>query len=140
MATKKKATKKRKPAAKKKAAPKRKTAKKKAAPKKKTAKRKPAKRKASKKKQFFKKENPALRAVDGIHQRQGVRGFCLVEILNKKIQRIVLAATYSRREQALLPSALKGLTSVFGMGTGVPPSQKPPRQYAVLFVFDQKRL
>ena len=26
-----------------------------------------------------------------------------------------------------VPSALRGLTSVFGMGTGVTPSAKPPR-------------
>jgi hypothetical protein len=28
-----------------------------------------------------------------------------------------------------LPSELLGLTAVFGMGTGVPPVQKPPRHY-----------
>ncbi len=28
-----------------------------------------------------------------------------------------------------VPSALKGLTTVFGMGTGVTPSLKPPRNF-----------
>ena len=40
---------------------------------------------------------------------------------------LFLAPAYSPREQAQVPSALKGLTSVFGMGTGVPPSQEAPR-------------
>ena len=36
------------------------------------------------------------------------------------------ATTYSPRACAQVPSALEGLTSVFGMGTGVPPPVWPP--------------
>ena len=32
-----------------------------------------------------------------------------------------------------VPSALKGLTSVFGMGTGVTPSPLPPENFEILF-------
>ncbi len=41
---------------------------------------------------------------------------------------IVPAATYSPRIKIQVPSALSGLTSVFGMGTGVARSQEPPEQ------------
>ena len=35
-----------------------------------------------------------------------------------------------------LPSALAGLTAVFGMGTGVPPLHIPPRHWS-LFIFEK---
>ena len=42
------------------------------------------------------------------------------------------AASYSPRESpSQVPSALEGLTSVFGMGTGVTPPQSPPKPCAV---------
>ena len=47
--------------------------------------------------------------------------------LKTKIEYIVLALAYSHGEQAPLPSALECLTSVFGMGTGVPTPPKAPR-------------
>ena len=40
---------------------------------------------------------------------------------------IILALAYSSRAQAQVPSAMKGLTSVFGMGTGVTLSLEAPR-------------
>jgi hypothetical protein len=41
-----------------------------------------------------------------------------------------LAATYSPTGEPAVPSALWGLTAVFGMGTGVSPTLKPPTTYA----------
>ena len=38
----------------------------------------------------------------------------------------------SRAVSSQVPSALKGLTSVFGMGTGVTPSLSPP-EWVILF-------
>ena len=38
----------------------------------------------------------------------------------------VLAPTYSNHPKWALPSALAGLTAVFGMGTGVPPPPGAP--------------
>ncbi len=35
---------------------------------------------------------------------------------------------------AQVPSALTGLTSVFGMGTGVSPSLSPPKKFAILLL------
>ena len=42
---------------------------------------------------------------------------------------IVLAATYFPRAQAQVSSALEGLTSEFGKGSGVTPPLKPPEQW-----------
>ena len=39
----------------------------------------------------------------------------------------------SRTVTSQVPSALKGLTSVFGMGTGVTPSSLPPEMVSCLF-------
>jgi hypothetical protein len=39
----------------------------------------------------------------------------------------------SQHPRGVVPSALMGLTSVFGMDTGVPPSHRPPRQYCLCF-------
>ncbi len=39
-----------------------------------------------------------------------------------------MAAPYSSTAHAAVPSAKSGLTSVFGMGTGVPHSLELPRQ------------
>ena len=46
---------------------------------------------------------------------------------------MVLAMTYSRNLVRLLPSALKGLTAVFGMGTGVTPSLESPELWHSLY-------
>ena len=46
---------------------------------------------------------------------------------------IVPAATYFPRAQAQVSSALRGLTSEFGMGSGVTLSQEPPEQWRFLF-------
>ena len=40
---------------------------------------------------------------------------------------IILASAYSSGTKVQVPSAMTGLTAVFGMGTGVPPSPKTPR-------------
>ena len=44
------------------------------------------------------------------------------------INRLVLASAYSREPYGSLPSALKGLTAEFGMGSGVTPSLETPGQ------------
>ena len=41
---------------------------------------------------------------------------------------MVLAAAYFPRTHVQVSSALKVLTSEFGMGSGVPPSLEPPEQ------------
>ena len=63
--------------------------------------------------------------------------------MSSKLNYTILATTYSDLAQAKLPSALKSLTSVFGMGTGVPPSLESPRYYnlvIILFVKKTKKL
>lgn len=45
----------------------------------------------------------------------------------------VLTAPYSPTTQVVVPSAKSGLTSVFGMGTGVPHSLELPRQELLIF-------
>ncbi len=50
-------------------------------------------------------------------------GCSAIELLRNKGY---LAATYSPRAHAQVPSALEGLTSVFEMGTGVAPPPLPP--------------
>ena len=61
-------------------------------------------------------------------------------ILNKLISNIfqlkntiVLAATYFPRAQAQVSSALEGLTTEFGMGSGMTPPLKPPEQWCLLY-------
>lgn len=46
---------------------------------------------------------------------------------------IVLAATYFPRAQAQVSSALEGLTTEFGMGSGMTPPLKPPEQWCLLY-------
>ena len=41
-----------------------------------------------------------------------------------------LAASYSSILLCIVPSAMKGLTAEFGMGSGVPPSLLPPSKNA----------
>ena len=43
------------------------------------------------------------------------------------------AATYSPTTEAAVPSALRGLTSGFGMGPGVTPSREPPARSGRLY-------
>ena len=50
-----------------------------------------------------------------LHQKNFKKNKC------NSLNYIILATVYSSRAQAQVPSTLKGLTSVFGMGTGVPP-------------------
>lgn len=45
----------------------------------------------------------------------------------KANKHIILASAYSSGTNVQVPSAMTGLTAVFGMGTGVPPSPKTPR-------------
>ena len=45
-----------------------------------------------------------------------------------------LATSYSPRAYAQVPSALKGLTSVFGMGTGVTPSLSSPDKVFISYL------
>ena len=47
---------------------------------------------------------------------------CSVGLSNEKAGDVVLSHTISRA----VPSALRGLTTVFGMGTGVTLAAKPP--------------
>ena len=44
---------------------------------------------------------------------------------------MVPAPAYSPRAYAQVPSALKGLTSEFGMGSGVSPSLEPPELWCL---------
>lgn len=53
-----------------------------------------------------------------------------------------LAATYSPTLLCAVPSAMKGLTSEFGMGSGISPSPMPPSkiwQMRESFLTDLKR-
>ena len=49
--------------------------------------------------------------------------------LFKQKNTIVLAATYFSRVKTQVSSALKSLTSVFGMGTGITSSLEPPERW-----------
>ena len=49
--------------------------------------------------------------------RKIIRGLVMSPLKN-----LILATTYSPGPEGRVPSALKGLTAVFGMGTGVTPS------------------
>ena len=56
-------------------------------------------------------------------------GFVVFDIYIPSLgEGIVLASAYSCGPRDPLPSALEGLTAVFGMGTGVPPPLETPRR------------
>jgi hypothetical protein len=59
-------------------------------------------------------------------KKKALRAFAL-KAMNKKS----LAATYSSTLLCAVPSAMKGLTSEFGMGSGISPSLMPPSENLV---------
>ena len=68
-------------------------------------------------------------------------------IIKKKPQKITLlgrkknlAATYSPTLLCAVPLAMKGLTSEFGMGSGISPSLMPPRKKLICFAYKKQRL
>jgi hypothetical protein len=59
-----------------------------------------------------------------------------IQIYNFNLKNtIVLAATYFSRGEPQVSSALRSLTSVFGMGTGVPFSLGPPERWRLCMNF-----
>ena len=61
---------------------------------------------------------------------EGARNESRGRVMRPRLWKKTPAATYSRPEG--LPSAGTGLTSVFGMGTGVAPPVKPPERSEAL--------